>query len=30
MNDAITNLGGGGLSKPYLANLANSLNYTAA
>ena len=28
MNDAITNLGGGGLSKPYLANLANSLNYT--
>lgn len=27
MQDAITNLGGGGLSKPYLANLANSLNY---
>lgn len=27
MSDAISNLGGGGLSKPYLANLANSLNY---
>lgn len=27
MSDAITNLGGGGLSKPWLANLANSLNY---
>ncbi|RKF60838.1 putative major facilitator superfamily transporter [Erysiphe neolycopersici] len=27
--DAITNLGGGGLSSPYLANLANSLNYTS-
>ncbi|KAI5366416.1 Putative major facilitator superfamily, MFS transporter superfamily [Septoria linicola] len=27
MGDAITNLGGGGLSSPYLANLANSLNY---
>ncbi|KAF2217667.1 hypothetical protein CERZMDRAFT_31023 [Cercospora zeae-maydis SCOH1-5] len=27
MNDAITNLGGGGLKTPYLANLANSLNY---
>lgn len=27
MSDAITNLGGGGLKKPYLANLANSLNY---
>lgn len=27
MQDAITNLGGGGLSSPYLANLANSLNY---
>jgi hypothetical protein len=29
MSDAITNLGGGGLSTPYLANLATSLNYTA-
>lgn len=29
MSDAISNLGGGGLSTPYLANLANSLNYTA-
>ncbi|CZT15299.1 uncharacterized protein RCC_01163 [Ramularia collo-cygni] len=28
MGDAITNLGGGGLASPYLANLANSLNYT--
>lgn len=28
MNDAISNLGGGGLSTPYLANLANALNYT--
>ncbi|POS87230.1 hypothetical protein EPUL_002750, partial [Erysiphe pulchra] len=27
--DAITNLGGGGLSSPFLANLANSLNYTS-
>lgn len=27
MSDAITNLGGGGLKTPYLANLANSLNY---
>lgn len=27
MSDAITNLGGGGLSTPFLANLANSLNY---
>ncbi|KAH6886962.1 major facilitator superfamily transporter [Thelonectria olida] len=29
MSDAISNLGGGGLSSPYLANLANSLNYAA-
>ncbi|KAF5539083.1 major facilitator superfamily transporter [Fusarium phyllophilum] len=29
MSDAISNLGGGGLSTPYLANLATSLNYTA-
>ncbi|KAL5603968.1 hypothetical protein FOVSG1_006718 [Fusarium oxysporum f. sp. vasinfectum] len=29
MSDAITNLGGGGLSTPYLANLATSLNYMA-
>lgn len=28
MSDAITNLGGGGLSTPWLANLANSLSYT--
>ena len=27
MDDAITNLGGGGLDKPWLANLANSLSY---
>lgn len=27
MGDAISNLGGGGLSSPYLANLANALNY---
>lgn len=27
MSDAITNLGGGGLKSPYIANLANSLNY---
>ncbi|KAI1001055.1 hypothetical protein K3495_g7145 [Podosphaera aphanis] len=27
MSDAISNLGGGGLPSPYLANLANSLNY---
>lgn len=27
MNDAISNLGGGGLSTPYLANLAQALNY---
>ena len=27
MGDAITNLGGGGLKSPYLANLANALNY---
>lgn len=29
MSDAISNLGGGGLSTPFLANLANSLNYAA-
>ncbi|KAF1938595.1 MFS general substrate transporter [Clathrospora elynae] len=28
MSDAISNLGGGGLSTPWLANLANSLSYT--
>lgn len=27
MSDAITNLGGGGLSTPWLANLAQSLSY---
>lgn len=27
MSDAITNLGGGGLSSPWLANLANCLSY---
>lgn len=27
MSDAISNLGGGGLSQPWLANLSNSLNY---
>jgi hypothetical protein len=27
MSDAISNLGGGGLSSPYLANLASTLNY---
>lgn len=30
MTDAISNLGGGGLSTPFLANLATSLNYAAA
>ncbi|KAK7428884.1 hypothetical protein QQZ08_004654 [Neonectria magnoliae] len=29
MADAISNLGGGGLSSPYLANLANSLSYAS-
>lgn len=29
MSDAISNLGGGGLSTPFLANLATSLNYGA-
>lgn len=29
MSDAISNLGGGGLRTPYLANLASSLNYAA-
>jgi MFS family permease len=27
MTDAINNLGGGGLSSPYIANLASALNY---
>jgi MFS family permease len=27
MSDAISNLGGGGLATPWLANLANSLSY---
>ena len=30
MSDAISNLGGGGLSKPWLANLSNSLNYASS
>jgi len=30
MSDAISNLGGGGLSTPYLANLATSLNYAGS
>ncbi|KAJ4346324.1 uncharacterized protein N0V89_010253 [Didymosphaeria variabile] len=30
MSDAISNLGGGGLSSPWLANLANSLNYACS
>jgi hypothetical protein len=29
MSDAISNLGGGGLRTPYLANLATALNYAA-
>ncbi|CAN8105202.1 unnamed protein product [Discula destructiva] len=29
MSDAISNLGGGGLSSPYLANLANAIFYVA-
>jgi hypothetical protein len=29
MSDAISNLGGGGLSTPYLANLATSLVYAS-
>lgn len=29
MSDAISNLGGGGLSTPYLSNLASALNYAA-
>lgn len=29
MADAISNLGGGGLKTPYLANLANALDYAA-
>lgn len=29
MSDAISNLGGGGLSSPYLANLANALDYAS-
>jgi hypothetical protein len=30
MSDAISNLGGGGLSTPWLANLANSLSYSCS
>lgn len=30
MSDAISNLGGGGLSTAYLANLATCLNYAAS
>lgn len=30
MSDAISNLGGGGLSSPWLANLANCLNYACS
>ncbi|UPX15712.1 uncharacterized protein EKO05_0006152 [Ascochyta rabiei] len=30
MSDAISNLGGGGLSKPWLANLANSMSYACS
>ncbi|CAG8196454.1 unnamed protein product [Penicillium olsonii] len=30
ISDAISNLGGGGLSTPYLGNLANSLDYAAS
>ncbi|ODN94672.1 membrane protein [Cryptococcus wingfieldii CBS 7118] len=30
MSDAISNLGGGGLSRPYLSNLSNSVNYAAS
>ncbi|WVQ74184.1 hypothetical protein IAR50_003778 [Cryptococcus sp. DSM 104548] len=30
MSDAISNLGGGGLSQPYLSNLANAVNYAAS
>lgn len=29
MSDAISNLGGGGLSSPYLSNLASALNYAS-
>ncbi|TIC94311.1 hypothetical protein CH35J_009710 [Colletotrichum higginsianum] len=29
MSDAISNLGGGGLSTPYLANMATALSYMA-
>lgn len=29
MSDAISNLGGGGLSTPYLANLATALGYAS-
>lgn len=29
MSDAISNLGGGGLSSPYLGNMANALNYAS-
>lgn len=30
MSDAISNLGGGGLSTPYLGNLANALDYAGS
>ncbi|WVQ85762.1 hypothetical protein IAT38_007929 [Cryptococcus sp. DSM 104549] len=30
MSDAISNLGGGGLSSPYLSNLATAVNYAAS
>lgn len=30
MSDAISNLGGGGLSSPYLGNLANALDYAGS
>lgn len=30
MSDAISNLGGGGLSTPYLGNLANALDYASS
>lgn len=29
MSDAISNLGGGGLSTPFLSNLANSVDYAS-
>jgi hypothetical protein len=30
MSDAISNLGGGGLSSPYLSNMATAFNYLAS